>query len=72
MERTRPITFTAAAATLLVAILGWAATTGSRVAALEANQAAQEQRISKAEKDADQYRQDTSEIRDRISRIEAT
>ena len=37
------------------------------MAALEANQAAHEQ---KAEKDADQYRQDTSDIRDRISRIE--
>jgi hypothetical protein len=40
------------------------------VAALEANQAAHEQRLAKAEKDADQYRQDTSDIRDRISRIE--
>jgi hypothetical protein len=40
------------------------------VASLDANQAAHEQRLERAEKDADQYRQDTTEIRDRISRIE--
>ena len=40
------------------------------MAALEAREVAHEQRISKAESDADQYRKDMSEIRDRISRIE--
>lgn len=70
MERPRPITLAAAAATLLVAIFGWASNTSTRVAALEPNQAAHEQRVAKAEKDADQYRHDMGEIRDRISRIE--
>jgi hypothetical protein len=70
MERLRPITLTGAVATLLVAIFGWAANTSNRVASLEANQTAHEQRLARAEKDADQYRQDTTEIRDRISRIE--
>jgi hypothetical protein len=40
------------------------------VAALEANEVAHENRIEKAESDANQYRQDMSEVRDRISRIE--
>jgi len=40
------------------------------VAALEASEVAHEQRISKAESDADQYRKDMSEIQDRISRME--
>ena len=70
MERPRSIALAGGVATLLVAIFGWAASTGNRVAALEAGQAAHEQRLAKAEKDADQYRQDTSDIRDRISRIE--
>jgi hypothetical protein len=70
MERRKPITFTAAAATVLIAVVGWAATTSSRVAALEARETAHAERISKAESDADQYRKDMSEIRDRISRIE--
>lgn len=70
MERPRPITLAAAAATLLVAIFGWASNTSNRVAALEANEAAHEQRLAKAEKDADRYRQDMGEIRDSISRIE--
>jgi hypothetical protein len=43
--------------------------TSNRPASLEANQAAHEQRLAKTEKDADQYRQDSGEIRDRISRI---
>jgi hypothetical protein len=54
----------------MVAVFGWAATTSSRVSALEANEAAHEQRISKAEADANQYRRDIGEVRDRISRIE--
>ena len=70
MERPRPIALAAAVATLLVAIFGWASNTSNRVAALEANRTAHEQCLAKAEKDADQYRQDTSDIRDRISRIE--
>ena len=70
MERRKPITLTAAAATVLIAVFGWAATTSSRVAALEASEVAHEQRISKAESDADQYRKDMSEIQDRISRME--
>ena len=53
----------------MVAILGWATTTSNRVSAVEASQAAHEQR-TKAESDATQYRNDPSEIRDRISRIE--
>jgi hypothetical protein len=53
-----------------VAIIGWAATTSNRVAAFEANEVAHENRIEKAESDANQYRQDMSEVRDRISRIE--
>ena len=69
-ENKRPFTFTAALATLLVAILGWATTTSSRVSALEANEVAHEKRIEKAESDANQYRNDMSEIRDRISIIE--
>jgi heme exporter protein D len=69
-QHKRPFTWTAAAATLLVAIIEWAATTSNRVAALEANETAHERRIEKAESDANQYRQDMGEIRDRISRIE--
>jgi hypothetical protein len=69
-ENKRPITWTAAVATLMVGVLGWATTTSSRVSALEASQAAHEQRIEKAESDANQYRNDMGEIRDRISRIE--
>ena len=70
MERPGSITIAGGVATLLVAIFGWAANTSNRVASLEANQTAHEQRLVRAEKDADQYRQDTTEIRDRISRIE--
>ena len=69
-DKKRPITWTAAVATLIVAILGWATTTSNRVSALEANEVAHEKRIEKAESDANQYRNDMSEIRDRISRIE--
>ena len=69
-EHKKSITWTAAAATLLVAIVGWAASTSSRVSALEASQAAHAQRIEKAEKDADEYRQSVDEIRDRLARIE--
>ena len=64
----RSFIWTAAAASLLIAIVGWAATKSNRVAALEASQAAHEQRLAKAESDAIQYRNDMSEIRDRISR----
>ena len=66
-EHKKQITWTAAAATLFVAIAGWAATTSSRVAALEASQAAHEQRITKAEQDAAKYRDDVADIRDRLS-----
>ena len=69
-DNKRPITWTAAVATLMVAIIGWATTTSSRVSALEANEVAHEKRMEKAESDANQYRNDMSEIRDRISRIE--
>ena len=53
-----------------MAVIGWAATTSNRVVALEASQVVAEQRLTKAEADANQYRNDISEIRDRISRIE--
>ena len=53
IERRKPITLTAAAATVLIAVVGWAATTSSRVAALEASEVAHEQRISKAESETD-------------------
>jgi hypothetical protein len=42
----------------------------NRVATFEANEVAHENRIEKAESDANQYRQNMSEVRDRISRIE--
>ena len=70
IDTKRPFTWTAAVATLLVAVIGWGATTSARVSALEASQSAHEQRLARAESDANQYRQDISEVRDRISRIE--
>ena len=69
-DNKRPITWTLGVATLLVAMIGWARTTSNRVAALEANEVVHEQRIEKTGSDANQYRQDISEVRDRISRIE--
>ena len=61
----RDVMFRAVIASM-VAIIGWAATASSRMAALEANEVAHE----KAESDANQYRQGMSELRDPISRIE--
>ena len=69
-DNKKPLTWAAAAATLLVAIVGWAASTTSRVSALDASQAAHEQRIAKAEQDAAKYRDDVADIRDRLARLE--
>jgi ubiquinone biosynthesis protein UbiJ len=69
-DNKKHITLTAAAATILVAIAGWAAGMSTRVSTLEANEAAHEQRITKAEQDAAKYRDDVADIRDRLARLE--
>jgi chromosome segregation ATPase len=64
-----PASLIGASVALLIAISGWAYGISARISTAEAKQAALEERVTRAEQDAEQYRKDISDLQRDISWI---